>query len=215
MLELVQRAAPTLLEGLWTTLWLGVVSFVLGLVVGFVVAVMRMFGPLPLRWLAGAFVSVLRGTPLLTQLLLVYYGLPQLGIVIAAIPSVLFTLAVHSGAYISEDLRGGLQSVDKGQWEAGYTIGMTFRQALRRIIVPQAIRVVTPSLGSRFISMMKETSLASVVTVVELTRVAERVGSATFRYMEMFVIVAIIYWLINSVLSFLQAGLEQRLRRAY
>jgi L-cystine transport system permease protein len=215
MLDLVQRAAPTLLEGLWTTLWLGVVSFALGLVVGFVVAVMRMFGPLPLRWLAGAFVSVLRGTPLLTQLLLIYYGLPQLGIVIAAIPSVLFTLAVHSGAYISEDLRGGLQSIDKGQWEAGYTIGMTFRQALRRIIVPQAVRVVTPSLGSRFISMMKETSLASVVTVVELTRVAERVGSATFRYMEMFVIVAIIYWLINSVLSFLQAGLEQRLRRAY
>jgi L-cystine transport system permease protein len=153
--------------------------------------------------------------PLLTQLLLVYYGLPQLGIVIAAIPSVLFTLAVHSGAYISEDLRGGLQSIDKGQWEAGYTIGMTFRQALRRVIVPQAIRVVTPSLGSRFISMMKETSLASVVTVVELTRVAERVGSATFRYMEMFVIVAVIYWLINSVLSFLQAGLERRLRRAY
>lgn len=215
MLELLQRAAPTLLQGLWMTLWLGVVSFALGLLVGFVVAVMKLFGPWPVRFVADVFVSLLRGTPLLTQLLLVYYGLPQLGIVIAAIPSVIFTLAVHSGAYISEDLRGGLQAIDKGQWEAGYTIGMTFRQALRRVIVPQAIRIVTPSLGSRFISMMKETSLASVVTVVELTRVAERVGSATFRYMEMFVIVALIYWFINAVLSFVQTRLEQRLRRAY
>jgi L-cystine transport system permease protein len=215
VLELVERAAPTLLQGLWMTLWLGVVSFALGLLVGFLVAVMKLFGPLPVRFVADVFVSLLRGTPLLTQLLLVYYGLPQLGIVIAAIPSVIFTLAVHSGAYISEDLRGGLQAIDKGQWEASYTIGMTFWQALRRIIVPQAVRIVTPSLGSRFISMMKETSLASVVTVVELTRVAERVGSATFRYMEMFVIVALIYWFINTVLSFVQTRLELRLRRAY
>ncbi|MBF6595956.1 MAG: amino acid ABC transporter permease [Thermaceae bacterium] len=215
MLETLRNAAPFLLQALWTTLWLGVVSFALSLAVGLLVAVVRLYGPPILRLLAAAFVSVVRGTPLLTQILLVYYGLPQLGVTIEAIPAVILTLALHAGAYTSEDIRGGMQSVDRGQWEAGYTVGMSFAQVLRRIILPQAVQVITPSLGNRFITMIKDTSLASVVTVVELTRVAEQVGSATFRYIEMFVIVAIIYWGANSLLSVGQARLERHLRRAY
>lgn len=215
MLETLRTAAPFLLQALWTTLWLGVVSFALSLAVGLLVAVVRLYGPPPLRLPAAAFVSVVRGTPLLTQILLVYYGLPQLGVTIEAIPAVILTLALHAGAYTSEDIRGGMQSVDRGQWEAGYTVGLSFAQVLRRIILPQAVRVITPSLGNRFITMIKDTSLASVVTVVELTRVAEQVGSATFRYIEMFVIVAIIYWGVNSLLAVGQARLERHLRRAY
>lgn len=215
MLETLRNAAPFLLQALWTTLWLGVISFALSLAVGLLVAVVRVYGPPILRLPAAAFVSVVRGTPLLTQILLVYYGLPQLGVTIEAIPAVILTLALHAGAYTSEDIRGGMQSVDRGQWEAGYTVGMSFAQVLRRIIFPQAVRVITPSLGNRFITMIKDTSLASVVTVVELTRVAEQVGSATFRYIEMFVIVAIIYWGVNSLLSVGQARLERHLRRAY
>lgn len=215
MFELLQRAAPFLLQALWTTLWLGVVSFALSLLVALLVAVARMYGPWLLRSLAIGFISIIRGTPLLTQILLVYYGLPQLGLTIEAIPAVILTLALHAGAYTSEDIRGGIESIDKGQWEAGYSSGMSFAQVMRRIILPQAVRVITPSLGNRFITMMKETSLASVVTVVELTRVAEQIGSATFRYIQMFVLVAIIYWIVNSVLSLGQAKLEERLRKAY
>jgi cystine transport system permease protein len=215
MLELLERASPLLLYGLWITVWLGVASFVLALVTGFVLAIARMFGPWPIRMVAATIVSIIRGTPLLTQILLIYYGLPQLGVTIGAIPSVILTLTVHAGTYISEDFRGGLLSVDKGQWEAGQSIGMPFLKVLRRIIVPQAVRVVTPSLGGRFVTLVKDTSLASVVTVVELTRVAEQVGSATFRYMEMFVIVAVIYWLVTFVLSLGQAALEHRMKRAY
>lgn len=215
MLELLRNAAPFLAAALWTTVWLGTVSFALGLIVGFAVAVARLFGPTPLRAIGAGYVSIVRGTPLLTQILLVYYGLPQLGVTVEAVPATIITLAIHSGAYVGEDLRGGLQSIDRGQWEAGSSVGMSFHQVLRRIIVPQAIRVIAPSLGSRFISMMKDTSLASVVTVVELTRVAEQVGSSTFRYMEMFLLVAVVYWMLNSVLSLGQARLEARMRRAY
>lgn len=215
MIDLIQRAAPLLVQGALMALLIGIASYVLGLLIGLIVAVARMFAPQPLRALAVVFVSVMRGTPLLTQLLLVYYGLPQLGITIEGIPAAILTLSLHNGAYISEDLRGSLQAIDRGQWEAGSSIGMGVTQVLRRIIMPQAIRILIPSLGSRFMTIIKETSLASTVTVVELTRVAEQVGSSSFRYIEMFVIVAVVYWAINAVLSIGQSQLEARAKKAY
>lgn len=214
-MDLVSRAFPLLWQGLMMTLFLGVVSFALACVLGFLVTVARLFGGAVLRAIAVAYISVIRGTPILVQILLVYFGLPQIGIRLEAVPSAILALTLHAGAYLAEDFRAGFLAVQKGQWEAGYTLGMTFRQALRRIIVPQGLRIVLPPVGSRFISLMKDTSLASVVTVVELTRVAESVGSATFRYMEMFVIIAFIYWGINSLLSLGQACLERRMERAY
>lgn len=214
-MDLINRALPLLVQGLWITLFIGIISFIFACILGFLITLARLFGPLPLRYLAVAYVSIIRGTPILVQILLIYYGLPQLGITLEAIPSAILALALHSAAYLSEDFRGGFLSVDKGQWEAAFSIGMTMRQAIRRITLPQAVRIFTPAAGSRFISLIKDTSLASVVTVVELTRVAEQVGSSTFRYMEMFLIVAAIYWLINLVLSIGQAGLERRMGRAY
>ena len=214
-MDLVVRALPLLLQGLVMMLFLGIVSFVLALVLGFLVTLARLFGGPILRAASVVYISVIRGTPILVQILIVYFGLPQIGIRLEAVPSAILALTLHSAAYLAEDFRAGFLAVQKGQWEAGYTVGMTFWQAVRRIVLPQALRIITPPVGSRFISLMKDTSLASVVTVVELTRVAESVGSATFRYMEMFIIVAFVYWGVNSVLSLGQARLEQRLERAY
>lgn len=214
-MDLLPRALPLLAEGLVVTLILGLSSFAIGSAIGLAVALARLSSMRPLRAAAYAYLSVIRGTPMLVQILLVYFGLPQFGITLEPIPSAIIALSLNVGSYQSENIRSGILSVEKGQREAAFSIGMTYWQALRRIIFPQALRIALPTIGNRFIALMKDTSLASVVTVVELTRIAERVGSATFRYMEMFVMVAVVYWLLNSVLSIGQAALERRLARAY
>ncbi|MHB8644494.1 MAG: amino acid ABC transporter permease [Thermomicrobiales bacterium] len=214
-MDLVQRSLPLLVRGLSITLFLGVVSFVLGALLGLLIALARLSRIRPLRWFAVGYVSIFRGTPLLIQILLIYFGLPQLGIQLEPIPSALLALSLHAAAYLSENFRSGIMAVEKGQWEAAFALGMPYHQAFRRIVAPQAARIAIPPVGSRFIALMKDTSLASVVTVVELTRVAERVGSSTFRYMQMFIIVAIIYWMVNTTLSLGQEVLERRLGRAY
>lgn len=152
---------------------------------------------------------------MLVQILIIYFGLPQIGISIDPIPSGILALSLNVGAYQSENFRAGLLGVDHGQHEAAASIGMKYWQSMRRIIFPQALRIAAPPIGTRFIALMKDTSLVSVITVTELTRVAERVGSATFRYLEMYIIVAIIYWLLNLCLSTGQAVLERRLARPY
>ena len=214
-MDLLARAFPLLVDALAMTVFLGVTSFLIGSVIGLAVALARLFGGRALRVLAVAYVSILRGTPLLIQLLLVYFGLPQFGIILEPVPAAIIALSLHAGAYLAENFRAGILAVDKGQWEAAYSIGMPFAKAFRRVAFPQAARVAIPPVGSRFIALMKDTSLASVVTVVELTAVAESIGASTFRYLEMFVIVAVIYWVINSLLSVGQEVLERRLARAY
>lgn len=214
-MDLIERALPLLAQGLVITLYLGVVSFMFACVFGFVLTIARLYGGPVLRVVAVTYISVIRGTPILVQILLIYFGLPQFGVQLEAIPSAILALSLHAAAYLAEDFRAGFLAVSNDQWEAGYTLGMSFPQALRRVVLPQALRIITPPVGSRFISLMKDTSLASVITVVELTRVAESIGSATFRYMEMFLIVAFVYWLVNTLLSLGQAGLERRLGRAY
>ena len=214
-MDLLERSLPQLVEGLRITLFLGLTSFALGATLGLALALARISAYRPLRLLAVAYVSVFRGTPLLVQILLIYFGLPQLGIIIEAIPSAVLALSLNAAAYLSENFRAGILGVEKGQREAASSLGMGYAQSLRRIILPQAVRIALPGVGNRFIALMKDTSLASVVTVVELTRVAERVGSATFQYMEMFIIVAVIYWGVNTTLSVGQEALERRLARAY
>lgn len=214
-MDLLQRALPLLVQGLVVTVFLGVVSFALGSALGLVIALARLSHVRVLRWFAVGYVSIFRGTPLLIQILLIYFGLPQVGIRLEPIPSAILALTLHAAAYLSENFRSGIMAVERGQWEAAFALGMSYPIVFRRIVAPQAARIAIPPVGSRFIALMKDTSLASVVTVVELTRVAERVGSSTFRYIEMFVIVALIYWVVNTALSFGQELLERRLGRAY
>lgn len=215
MWELFQRAAPFLVEALGVTVFLGVTSFAIGSTIGLSVALVRMSKLHLLKAVAVTYVSIFLGTPMLVQILLIYFGLPQIGISIDPIPSGIVALSLNVGAYQSENFRAGLIGVDHGQREAAHSIGMSYWQSMRRIIFPQALRIALPTIGTRFIALMKDTSLVSVITVTELTRVAERVGSATFRYLEMYLIVALIYWLLNFVLSIGQAAIERRLARPY
>jgi cystine transport system permease protein len=161
------------------------------------------------------YVSIFRGTPLLVQILLIYFGLPHYGITLSPIPSALLALTLFSAAYLSENFRSGINAVDPGQWEASLAMGMGYWTCLRRIILPQAVRIALPPVGSRLIALIKDTSLASTITVVEMTRVAEQVGAATFRYMEMFLMIGFVYWLINQVLTLIQTYLEGRMTRRY
>ena len=214
-MDLLTNSLPLVLQGLTYTLLLGVVSFILGSALGALIALARISGVQLLRGAAIVYVSVLRGTPLLIQILLIYFGLPQVGIRLEPVPSAILALTLFSAAYLSENFRGGILGVDAGQWEAANSMGMPYWRTMRRIVFPQAIRIATPAVGSRFIALMKDTSLASVVTVVELTRVAESIGSSTFRYMEAFFVIGAVYWVINTLLSAGQGVLERRMGRAY
>ena len=215
MVDLLARSAPLLAEALVVTVVIGVVSFILGSTLGLVIALIRVSRLRFLKAIVVTYVSIFLGTPMLVQILLIYFGLPQLGIRIDPIPSGILALSLNVAAYQSENFRAGLLGVDRGQLEAAHSIGMKYWQSMRRIIFPQALRIALPPIGTRFIALMKDTSLVSVITVTELTRVAERVGSATFQYFEMYIIVAIIYWLINLCLAMGQQVLERRLARPY
>ena len=213
-LSLMLESFPSLL---WATVLftvpLTLLSFVFGLAVGFLVALARLFAPKPLAAIVRFYVWIFRGTPLLVQLFLIFYGLPSVGIVLDALPAALIGFTLNVGAYSSEIVRAALGAIQKGQWEASYSIGMTWGQAMRRIILPQAGRVAVPPLSNTFIALVKDTSLAAAITVPELFRAGQRIVATTYEPLILYVEVALIYLVLSSVLSNLQARLEKRLGR--
>lgn len=215
MEELFLRALPLLKLAILTTLALGFLSFAFGSVVGLAIALARISSVRALRALAFAYVSVFRGTPLLLQLLVIYFGLPYYGVVLSPFAAATLALTLFVAAYLSEDFRVGLLAVEKGQWEAAVSLGMGYWKMQQRVILPQGLRIAVPSVSSRLIGLMKDTSLASTITVVEMTRVANQVGAATFRYMDMFLIVGAVYWIISQTLTIVQTWLETVLVRRY
>lgn len=213
-LQLMSDSLPTLLwAGIRFTIPLTLLSFALGLTLGLGTAVARLFGAKPLVMVARFYVWVIRGTPLLVQLFVIFYGLPSLGILLDAFPAALIGFTLNVGAYTSEIIRAAISSVPKGQWEAAYSTGMTWRQAMRRTILPQAGRVAVPSLGNTFISLVKDTSLAAAITVPELFQSAQRIVATTYEPLILYIEAALIYLAISSVLSALQARLELRFGR--
>lgn len=208
-------------ESLGTLLWAGLVftipltliTFVLGLLLGLLTAVTRLFGPPPLVAVARFYVWVIRGTPLLVQLFVIFYGLPSLGILLDAFPAAVIGFTLSVGAYTSEIIRAVISSVPKGQWEAAYSIGMNWRQAMSRTILPQAARVAVPPLSNTFISLVKDTSLAAAITVPELFQAAQRIVATTYEPLILYVEAALIYLLLSTVLSTLQGSLERRFAR--
>ena len=213
-LSLMLESLPSLAWAcLQFTVPLTLLSFVFGLAVGFGVALVRLFAPWPFAALVRFYVWIIRGTPLLVQLFLIFYGLPSVGIVLDAFPAALIGFTLNVGAYSSEIVRAVLASVPKGQWEASYSIGMTWGQAMRRIILPQASRIAVPPLSNTFISLVKDTSLAAAITVPELFRAGQRIVATTYEPLILYVQVALIYLVVSSVLSTLQARLEKRLSR--
>ena len=204
---------PIVLGGLTGTIPLAVASFAIGLVIALGVALMRLSKHRVVSGIARAYVSVIRGTPLLVQLFVIFYGMPSIGIVLDPWPSAIIAFSLNVGGYGAEVIRAAILSVPKGQWEAGYTIGMSNGTALRRIILPQAARVSVPPLSNTFISLVKDTSLASLILVTELFRVSQEIAAFTQDFMLLYLEAALIYWLFCLVLSAGQSRIEKRLDR--
>lgn len=204
---------PLLLAGFKFTVPLTLLSFALGLALGLVTAIARLFGPRPVSDIARFYVWVIRGTPLLVQLFVIFYGLPSVGILLSAFPAALIGFTLNVGAYTSEIIRAAISSVPRGQWEAGYSIGMSWSQAMRRTILPQATRVAVPPLSNTFISLVKDTSLAAAITVPELFQTAQRIVATTYEPLILYIEAALLYLALSSVLSWLQTRLEHRFAR--
>ncbi|WP_112847512.1 amino acid ABC transporter permease [Hyphomicrobiales bacterium] len=204
---------PLLRAGLIFTIPLTLLSFGLGLALGLLTAITRLFGAKPLVAVARFYVWVIRGTPLLVQLFVIFYGLPSLGILLDAFPAALIGFTLNIGAYTSEIIRAVISSVPRGQWEAAYSIGMSWGQAMRRTILPQATRVAVPPLSNTFISLVKDTSLAAAITVPELFQTAQRIVATTYEPLILYIEAALIYLALSSVLSALQVRLENRFAR--
>ncbi len=204
---------PIVLGGLTGTIPLALASFTIGLVLALAVALMRLSKNRVVSGIARFYISVIRGTPLLVQLFVIFYGMPSVGIVLDPWPSAIIAFSLNVGGYAAEVIRAAILSVPKGQWEAGYTIGMSHGTALRRIILPQAARVSVPPLSNTFISLVKDTSLASLILVTELFRVAQEIAAFSGEFMLIYLEAALIYWLICLVLSGGQSMLEKRLDR--
>lgn len=202
---------PLLSAGLIFTVPLTLITFVLGILLGLLVALARLYGPSPLVALARFYVWLVRGTPLLVQLFLIFYGLPSAGIVLDAFTAAVIGFTLNIGAYSSETIRATLAAIPRGQWEAAHAIGMNWPQAMGRVILPQAARIAVPPLSNTFISLVKDTSLAAAVTVPELFQAAQRLASVTYEPLILYIETALIYLMFSSVLSLLQDRLERRL----
>lgn len=204
---------PLLSAGLLFTVPLTLITFILGIALGFITAIARLYGPKPVVALARFYVWLIRGTPLLVQLFLIFYGLPSAGIVLDAFPAAVIGFTLNVGAYTSEIIRATISSVPKGQWEAAHSIGMNWYQALKRIVLPQAARIAVPPLSNNFIALVKDTSLAAALTVPELFQAAQRIAAVTYEPLILYTETALIYLIFSSLLSSLQAKVEDRLTR--
>ncbi|QDW52711.1 amino acid ABC transporter permease [Burkholderia sp. KBS0801] len=209
--DLVIHTLPVMVKGALLTLKFAVASMALGLVVGLVVAIMRIGSNRLASRLAQGYVSLMRGTPLLVQMFVVYYGLPDLGITLDPTTAGIFTLTLNAGAYLSESMRGAILGIGRGQWAAAHSLGLTHVQTLRYIVCPQALRLAVPSLGNTLISLIKDTSLVSVITVTELLRSTQEVIAATFQPLPLYLAAAALYWVLSTLLTRLQGRVETRL----
>jgi His/Glu/Gln/Arg/opine family amino acid ABC transporter permease subunit len=202
---------PALLRGAELTIAVSLLAYVLSLIVGLLVGVARISRYWPLRALATPYVQFIRGTPLLLQLFFIYYVLPYAGLILEPFTSAIWGLTINYSAYMAEVFRGGILAIPKGQWEAGLSVGMSRRLLLRRIILPQALRIVVPALGNFFVSIFKDSALVSVITMRDLMFSGQILAAATFRHFEIFTEVAVIYFLISYPAAKLVEYIEKRL----
>ena len=210
---LLHSIGPLLLGAVAGTIPLTLLSFAIGLVIALLVALGRLSSIRVVKGFAGVYVSVIRGTPLLVQLYIIFFALPSIGVVIDPFPTAVIAFSLNVGGYAAEAIRGSILSIPRGQWEAATTVGLGYALTLRRVILPQAMRVAVPPLSNTFISLVKDTSLASTVMVTELLRRAQEIAAPSYQFMALYSLAAVIYWLICSVLSVAQQRLERRLGR--
>ncbi len=206
-----------ILGGAGLTIVVSLASIMLAIVFALLGAMGRIARSAPIYATATLYVSLVRGTPLIVQILFIYFALPQIWQEAAAIPPVIlgiFALGFNYGAYVTEIFRAGIEAVPRGQREAAAALGMTQRRIMVRIILPQAIRIVTPAVGNEFIAMIKDSSLVAFIGIQDLLWRARTVGSANFRMLETLLLAALVYWLLTVIFSYFQERLEQRMARA-
>ena len=200
-----------LLPGLKMTIPLTVLSFTLALVISILVALIQFANVPVLKQISRFYIWIIRGTPLLVQLYVVFFGLPSVGVMIEAFPAAVLVLGINEGAYCAETMRSALEAVPSGQMEAGYCSGLNYVQIMRHIVLPQAFRTAVPPLFNSLISMIKNTSLAANITVVEMFMATQRIVGRTYRAMPLYLEVAFIYLIFSTVLTWLQRYFEKRL----
>ncbi|PKU24950.1 cystine ABC transporter permease [Telmatospirillum siberiense] len=209
-IDLLIQSLPFLLKGAAYTVELAVGGMLFGLILGFILALMRRSSVSLLKGGARFYVSFIRGTPLLVQLFVIYYGFPQFGLRLDPIPSALIGLSLNVGGYTAEIWRAAIASVDRGQIEAAESLGMTPFQTMMRTVLPQATRLALPPLGNTFISLVKDTALAATIQVPELFRQAQLITARTYQVFTMYLAAAALYWVLSGVLGWLQLRLEAR-----
>jgi polar amino acid transport system permease protein len=209
--DLIVRSFPLLLMGAGVTIQISALSVSFGLLIGMFVAIARLSKLWPVKFLAGIYVDFIRGTPLLVQIFIIYFALPMiLGTRIDPFIAAITACSINSGAYVAEIFRAGIQSIDKGQMEAGRSLGMTWAQTMRYIILPQAFKRIIPPLGNEFIAMLKDSSLVSVIGFEELTRRGQLIIARTYGSFEIWLTVAFIYLIMTLTISRLVDFLERR-----
>jgi polar amino acid transport system permease protein len=212
--EFIARSGPRIVRGAEITIFVCLVSIVLATIIAIIGAISRLSANPYINGAASLYVSLVRGTPLLVQIIFVFYGLPQLGIVLPAIGAGIMALSFNYGAYMTEIFRAGIQAVPRGQREAAAALGMPERLIMRRIVLPQATRIVIPAIGNDFIAMLKDSALLSVIAAQELLWWGQRLGRSAFQPMTGILIAAVVYWILTMIFSFFQERLERRLARS-
>ena len=197
--------------GIRVTVPLTVLSFALGLIIALIVALIQYANIKILRQICRFYIWIIRGTPLLVQLYIVFFGLPSVGVVLEAFPAALIVLGFNEGAYMAETMRGALESVSAGQVEAGYCVGMNYLQIMTHVVLPQAFRTAFPTLGNSLISMLKETSMAATITVMEMFRQAQVINGRVYESLGLYCEVALIYLAFCTILTWLQRLGEKKL----
>jgi polar amino acid transport system permease protein len=202
---------PFIMRGIGTTIYVSLFSIVFACILALFGALGRLSRNPVFYGAATFYISIIRGTPLIVQIFVIYLGLPQMGIVINAVPAGIIALGVNYGAYMTEIFRAGIQSIGRGQIEAAHSLGMTYTQMMKRVVLPQALRLVVPPTGNEFIAMLKDSALVSFLGVWELFFRAIKVGRQNFRNMETLIIAALFYWLVTIFFQYFQSRLENRL----
>ena len=215
LIALLREAAPAMLAGAGYTLLFALASMLGGLAIGFPVALLRLAPWALLRWPATLYVSIMRGTPLLVQIFVIYYGLPSVGIEFTPVTAGVLALSLNAGAYLSESLRGAIASIGQGQWRASFSLGLGYGQPLVHIVLPQALRVAVPSMSNTLISLIKDTSLVSVIALTELMLATKEAIATTFQPLPLYMAAAAIYWVLSLFFEGLQRRAERRLDRAH
>lgn len=208
---LLQSFTQILIPGIKVTIPLTAASFALSLVLGLILALIQIIGIKGLKQLAGIYIWIFRGTPLMVQLFIIFFGLPSIGIMIDAIPAAIIAFGMNLGAYNAEIFRSAIQAVPKGQKEAALMSGLSYPQAMARVILPQAFPIAFPPLFNNLISLTKDTSLASSITVIELFATAQQIAARTFEPFALYCEAAVIYLIICTLLTWLQKYLEKKM----